>query len=252
MSITNLLKLIIKKNKCNKFNQQTDSANEQNINDSVVDSKISTQISLGDNMNNIYISHFINKERDMINISAFIAKLFISTFNSKYTINNCFVRELLYFSQLYIINSFNKLESVEINENDFLITSRYSVGNSLSIYPRRLICDKKEESNIRNIIRNNYFTNYDIELLYKMLYVAYKKGYASLNIMLEKFSETEQSEFIWFKRNCEAYFENLTNEIIYICRKETEKIELFNHRRQVIYNEETTYSLKVIEKIFII
>lgn len=252
MSISKLLKLIIKKNKLKKIKQQTDLANEQNINDSFDVSKISTQISLGDNMNSIYISNFINKERDTINISAFVAKLFISAFNPKFTIDNCFVRELLYFSQLYIINSFKNLKSVEINENDFLITSRYSVGNSLSIYPRRLICDKQEESNIKNIIRNNYFTNYDIELLYKMLYVAYKRGYASLNKMIEIFEETEQNEFIWFKKSCETYFENLTNEVTFIREKEIERIELFNQHSHIFNNENITYSLKEIERLFII
>lgn len=251
MSIMKVIKLLIKKIK-NVQNKQQKKIKEQNTNDSIVNNQISTQSLASDNMNNIDITDFFNKEKDMLDVGSFFAKLFFSSFNTKYTRNNCFVRELLYFSQLYVINTFKNLKSVELYENDFYVTSRYSVGKSLSIYPRMLICVEQEENNIKSINRNNYFTKYDIELLYKILFVAYKRGYATLNRMLEIFDEIDKSEFIWFKKDCEAYFKNLTNEITFIRDKEIEKIESFEKRNQIFNNDEVRYSFKEIEKLFVI
>ncbi len=174
--------------------------------------------------NDIY--YYIDDKNHIANINKYISNLIIEFFAEEkniYFCDDCFIREIIYFSQLYVINSFKDIPYTSLNETEFLSATRYLVATNLSYYQNWLLCNKQEKENIQTLIKNNEFTESDINLLCKILFVAACRGYASIPEMLTEFDDLDKKDYDSFKKNIEAYIGMLTRQISILCNHELER-----------------------------
>lgn len=202
--------------------------------------------------NDIDIFNYIDNESNIINLTAFIADLmnkYLKNSDFGFSIHTVvFIREILYFSQLSVLNSFKKIYHLDIRENEFLSASRYLVGITMSIPQPYLLFNEPEKENIEALNKNNQFNKDDIDILCKILFVAYHKGYAPLDYMLSSFekliAETDIKDYYKFKNICEDYIYKLTSQLALLRQQEIARSEKHKLNRDDMNYDNCKYSLK--------
>lgn len=202
--------------------------------------------------NDIDIFNYIDNESNIINLTAFITDLmnkYLKNSDFGFSIHKeIFIREILYFSQLSVLNSFKKIYHLDIRENEFLSASRYLVGITMSIPQPYLLFNEPEKENIEALNKSNQFNKDDIDILCKILFVAYHKGYATLDYMLSLFdqviSETDIKDYYKFKNICENYIYKLASQLTLLRQHEITRTEKNKLNRDDTDYDNCKYSLK--------